>query len=87
VLQARYIQYQRQGKANGALQGSELKQLCRLGVAEQQLLQSAMDRLNLSVRGYHRVLRVARTIADLHSAETLNTSHIAEALGYRFAAN
>ena len=47
------------------------------------LLTAAMETLKLSARGYHRVLRVARTIADLDSSETVDTQHVAEALRYR----
>ena len=47
------------------------------------MLENAIDQLGLSVRAYHRVLRVSRTIADLAEAETINKQHLVEALGYR----
>ncbi len=56
-----------------------------LGETEKQLLQTAQSRLNLSARGYHRVLRVARTIADLADSEQISTTHLTEALSYRGA--
>ena len=52
-------------------------------VSGKKLLQDAVDAMRLSARGYHRVLRVARTLADLAGAETVGRSAIAEALGYR----
>jgi len=54
-----------------------------LAPAGRELLSGAMDRLNLSARGYHRVLRVARTIADLAGSAEIGEAHVAEALGYR----
>ncbi len=84
VLAACKIQLDRQGKANGDLQGEKLKRLCKLGDGERQILETAMTRLNLSARGYHRVLRVARTIADLAGCERITSNHLTEALGYRF---
>lgn len=76
-------QQSRQGKPNSELAPSELDYYVRLGDAEKQLLQMAQQRLNLSARGYHRILRIARTIADLFDSETVATSHLTEALSYR----
>lgn len=76
-------QLKRQGKANNELSPSELDSYVVLGDTEKRLLQTAQQRLNLSARGYHRVLRVARTIADLAESPQILTSHLTEALSYR----
>lgn len=84
VAKTRTQQLERQGKPNHALNGKELELICRLDADSQSLLQKAMQRLGLSARAYHRVLRVARTIADLAEAETeIAAEHVAEALTYR----
>lgn len=75
--------YQRQAKVNGMLTPSELDQYAMLGASEKALLANAQSRLNLSARSYHRILRVARTIADLADSETISTTHLAESLSYR----
>jgi len=84
VLAARQRQLNRQGKANAALLAEDIKRYCQLGEAEQQLLEDAVELLGLSARGYHRVLKVARTIADLAGDNILSVTHLGEALGYRF---
>lgn len=83
VIQAYQRQQARQGKANNELSPSELDQFAPLGNAESRILAMAQSRLNLSARGYHRVLRVARTIADLAGSENIQTPHLTEALSYR----
>lgn len=83
VIQAYQRQQARQGKANNELSPSELDQFAPLGDAESRILAMAQSRLNLSARGYHRVLRVARTIADLAGSEAIQTPHLTEALSYR----
>ena len=83
VIGARNFALNRQGKANNELSPSEIDTHIPLGVTEKQLLATAQSRLNLSARSYHRVLRVARTIADLSGAEQVGTAHLAEALSYR----
>ncbi|MGP4789490.1 YifB family Mg chelatase-like AAA ATPase [Psychrobacter sp. 1Y11] len=83
VTAANKRQITRQNKANNELSPSELDEYVELGESEQQLLQMAQQRLNLSARGYHRVLRVARTIADLTDSHDITSAHVSEALSYR----
>ena len=83
VIAARSIAMRRAGKPNAALTTREIERDCKLGDAERALLQRAMDKLGLSARAYHRVLRVARSIADLAHADRIGREHLAEALQYR----
>lgn len=83
VTAARCRQHTRQGKANCNLIGKQIDQFCRLGPAEQKILDNAVEKLSLSARAYHRTLKVARTIADLNSAEHIQIHHLTEALSYR----
>ncbi len=85
VATAHLMQQQRQGMPNSRLQASHIDRLCQPDAAGQRLLAQAMSRLNLSARAYHRVLKVARTIADLDGAELPGAAHIAEAVQYRRA--
>ncbi|MEJ2680548.1 MAG: YifB family Mg chelatase-like AAA ATPase [Gammaproteobacteria bacterium] len=83
VLRARQQQLDRQGCNNAQLTVSQIGVHCQLGEAEKQLLDQAMERLKLSARAYHRVLKVARTLADLSDVEILAGEHVLEAIGYR----
>lgn len=83
VIAARARQWRRAGLANAHLAGTALARDCQLGAAEQRLFELAMEKLGLSARAYHRVLRVARTIADLAAAERVGREHLAEALQLR----
>ena len=80
---ARQRQLQRTGKANAALTTREIERHCVLNDADQRLLETALERLGLSPRAYHRILKVARTIADLASSESIQTLHLTEAISYR----
>ncbi len=80
---ARERQLARQRTPNALLAPRELDRHCALDSATRNLLEQAMTRLSLSARGVHRVLRVARTIADLADQPALASSHLAEALRYR----
>jgi predicted ATPase with chaperone activity len=62
---------------------SSLRQLCHLQDEGQSLMRAAMTQLNLSARAYHRILKIARTIADLAGSENIQSKHLAEALQYR----
>jgi magnesium chelatase family protein len=62
---------------------AEIRDVCRLDETGEQLIRAAVRQLQLSARGYHRVLKLARTIADLAGADHIETAHLAEALQYR----
>ena len=83
VTAARNRQIARQGKANALLSTAEIDQHCLPDGAGMQLLKQAIARLSLSARAYHRILKVARTIADLANCEHVRSVHIAEAIQYR----
>ena len=88
VIKARDIQSDRfkdhQGVYCNAQMGSKLlKEVCVLNTAGANLLRTAIERLNLSARAYDRILKVSRTIADLHNSEEIKPEHLAEAIQYR----
>lgn len=83
VCAARQRQLARANKTNSCLDKRELKRDCALNSDTVQLLDTAMRRLGLSARAYHRILRVARTIADLAQCDTITSAHVAEAIGLR----
>jgi magnesium chelatase family protein len=69
--------------ANADMGPAEVRQHCQVDPAAQPLLRAAMQRLQLSARAFHRVLKLARTIADLAGAEVIGAPHLAEAIQYR----
>jgi len=69
---------------NSEMSSDQIKTFCQLDEQCQQLLKNAVSALKLSARGYHRIIKIARTIADLSGSEKINSSHIAEAIQYRF---
>ncbi|MES9997000.1 YifB family Mg chelatase-like AAA ATPase [Desulfovibrio aminophilus] len=87
IAKARSVQAERYGDSgphiNSELSGSALEKHCRLSRPEHDFLEQAVKKLGLSARAYTRVLRIARTIADLDGAETLAVNHLAEAINYR----
>lgn len=83
VNRARIIMQQRQQCPNAHLSGKLLSKYCGLSASDNAFLESAIEKLHLSMRAYHRILKVARTIADIAGSEVVNRQHIAEALGYR----
>ncbi len=83
VTRARERQLARAGRANVLLAGKALEAHCGARANARELLDDAIARLGLSARAYHRILRVARTIADLDGAGEIDTRHVSEAVGYR----
>ena len=88
VIKAREIQEERYKAsegvyANAQMSSKQLKEICMISVAGQQLLKTAMEKLNLSARAYDRILKVSRTIADLSASEDIKPEHLAEAIQYR----
>lgn len=76
-------QMARQGKPNSQLEAGDVEAHCLPDPAAHKMLREAIARLSLSARAYHRILRVARTVADLAGVETPTTVHVAEAIQYR----
>ncbi len=87
VVSARKIQHKRFEETtiycNAQMNSKQLKIYCKINDAGNQLLKTAMEKLNLSARAYDRILKVARTIADLDNSENIETQHLAEAINYR----
>jgi magnesium chelatase family protein len=83
VQAARERALQRQGKPNAALEGAQIERECAVAGSARQLLLAASQRLGWSARAYHRVLKVARTIADLEGSAALGPAHVAEAIQAR----
>ena len=85
VEAARDRQLDRQSRANARLSGGEVERWCAPDAAARRLLRDALSRLSLSARSFHRVLKVARTIADLAGRPGVGAGDVAEALAYRSA--
>ena len=86
VNAAREIQRGRfgdRGMSNARMEGKELRSFCALDAEGEGLMRDAFDAMNLSARSYDRILRVARTIADLEGAPEITAAHLAEAIQYR----
>jgi magnesium chelatase family protein len=83
VEQARHLQMQRAGCPNQAMQTRHIDEFCRLDADAQGVVRHALERLGLSARAYHRILKLARTIADLAGSPDLKVNHLSEAIGYR----
>ena len=83
VVAARNRQIQRQGMANAYLDGADLDKFAPLGDEQTTFLNTAAEKMGMSARGYNRIRRIARTIADLRGAKCIEISDLAEALSYR----
>lgn len=88
VMRARNIQAQRFANVSGVhcnaqMTEKHLREYCTLDAESNELLRLAMARLQLSARAYSRILKVARTIADLEGSESIQNHHVGEAIGYR----
>ena len=87
VVKAHEIQLQRYKKEgiffNAQLNAAQVEKYCPLGEAEQKLLKAAFSSMDLSARAYHKILKVARTAADLDGSEEITVRHLAEVLQYR----
>ncbi|MBN1378850.1 MAG: YifB family Mg chelatase-like AAA ATPase [Gammaproteobacteria bacterium] len=83
VAECRQRQLNRNGVANARMTHKQIQQHCQLDDATENLLSTAIEKLGLSARGYDRILKVARTIADMEGIEQIQRAHISEAIGYR----
>ncbi len=86
VLKARSRQekrFKKAGMTNARMSSRQVKSFCSLPADAEALLHRALDEMSLSTRAYHRILKVARTIADLEGAQDISLSHVAEAIQYR----
>ena len=83
VEAAQARQRERQGRANARLTAKEVDTLCQPDEAGSRLLRQASVQLDLSARAWHRILKVARTVADLADSASIRAHHVAEAIQYR----
>ncbi len=68
---------------NSDIRASDVRKYCSIGIKEEHFMESAFKKMGLSARAYHRILKCARTIADIEHSDKIKTAHIAEAVGYR----
>ena len=87
VVKARKIQAKRfkneAYKLNSKIEGDDFKKYCNLDIAQRATLETAYEKMGLTMRGYYKIIRLSRTIADLDDADEIEIPHILEALQYR----
>jgi len=83
VSETRQLQMQRQHKPNAFMSNKEIEQYCQLDKQCENLIDKAFDQLGFSARGYHRTLKLARTIADIEAVQSIEAKHLSEAISYR----
>ena len=83
VIAARQLAYQRSAKPNAQLTAAEVKRFCQVNNQAHKLLEQALEKFGLSHRAYHRILKLARTIADLAASPHIEITHLSEAINYR----
>jgi magnesium chelatase family protein len=83
IIRAYQKQLRRNDKSNGELTAKEIERYCTIKKQDKQLLEQAMDKFKLSARAYHRILKLARTIADISESEQIEAHHLTEAITYR----
>jgi magnesium chelatase family protein len=83
VITARNIQFKRANKTNAHLMEKEIENFCRLDQENKEFLEIAMEKRGFSARVYHRILKLARTIADLDNCEEISQCHLSEAFSFR----
>ena len=70
-------------KTNAQMKPEEVREYCALNLSGERMMRQAYETLHLTARSYHKILKVARTIADLEEADQISEAHLAEAIGYR----
>jgi magnesium chelatase family protein len=83
VQESRALQVKRQGKANAHLTTAEIKLHCQLSAADNEFLELAVEKLGLSTRAHHKIIKIARTLADMEGSDIILNKHLIEALSYR----
>ena len=83
VTAHRQQQWTRAGQLNADLSNHRLEKFCQLAKSEREFISNAMEKLQLSPRSFHRILRLARTIADLAASDNITLNHLAEAVNFR----
>ena len=79
----RAVALARAGKINAELSNKEIEKFCKISVEDRDFLRNTIEKLKLSARAYHRIIKIARTIADLDEKDLIQTHHLKEAVGYR----